>query len=181
MTEGRVLTVAFDALSSARWAPVFQVLWLERPGVHLRWLAAGFTDGRPSLLDGADVGLFVAPRDEDGLTALTIEESQMVALLAVGHELAGRAELSVADIDGHPLAAAPTLEEWLDLIASGQAIATIPAAVAGGLPHPGVVTMPLTDGPLVPTCLVWRSHDQNPLVRSLVDLAAEMSGGQQDR
>src|SRR4051812_8854567 len=104
MTEGRVLTVAFDALSSARWAPVFQVLWLERPDVHLRWLAAGFPDGRPSLLDGADVGLFVAPPDEDGLTALTIEESQMVVLLAVGHELAGRAELSVADIDGHALA-----------------------------------------------------------------------------
>jgi hypothetical protein len=36
---------------------------------------------------------------------------------------------------------------------------------------PGVVALPLTDGPQVRTLLVWRADDENPIVRSLIDLA----------
>jgi hypothetical protein len=87
--------------------------------VQLEWLAVGFPTRERSLLHGADVGLFVAPPHEAGLSALTIETSRM--------------------------------------------------------PHPGVITVPLTDGPSVVTRLVWRSDDENPLLRCLVDLASDMT------
>jgi DNA-binding transcriptional LysR family regulator len=197
------LTVAFDALPCARWGPLFQVLCIEQPSVRLHWLAVGFPTRERSLLDGADVGLFVAPPYEAALSALTIETSPMLVLLAVGHRLSRRGELRVADILDEPFPGGPdldprarmfwTLDErrgappkltgdrvesaqrWLDVVASGRAIATVPAAIAGGLPHPGVVAVPLADGPSVATRLVWRSDNENPLVRALVHLAADMT------
>jgi hypothetical protein len=39
-----------------------------------------------------------------------------------------------------------------------------------------VVALPLSDGPPVRTDLVWRSDDDNPAVRSLVDLATAWTG-----
>jgi DNA-binding transcriptional LysR family regulator len=197
------LTVAFDALPFARWGPLFQVLCIEQPGVCLEWLAVGFPTRERLLLEGADVGLFVAPPQEAGLSALTIEASQMLVLLAVGHRLGRHHELRVADIIDEPFPGGPDLhsqwrafwtldeqrggpptltddrvqsaEQWVHVVASGRAIATVPAAIATGLPHPGVIAVPLTDGPLVATRLVWHSDNQNPLVRSLVDLAADMT------
>ena len=40
------------------------------------------------------------------------------------------------------------------------------------LAHPGVVALPLKDGPPVTTCLVWRDDEENPSVLRLVELAA---------
>ena len=199
----KLLTVAFDAVPFARWAPLFQLLCIEQPGVRFRWLAAGFPTRDRPLLDGADVGLFVAPPHAAGLDALTIETSQMLVLLAVGHRLCRYEELSVADILDEPFPGGADLHpewqafwtldarrgapprvtdgraanaaQWLQLVASGHAIATIPATIAGGLPHPGVVAIPLTDGPSVATRLVWPSDSESPLVRCLVDLAADMT------
>ena len=199
MTQPMQLRVAFHTLPFARWGPLFQVFCLEQPGVRLEWQAVGFPRrGRP-VLDGAEVGLFVAPPHQDGLSALTIEASRMVVLMAVGHPLTRYDELSVADVLDEPFPGGPDLhpqwrafwtlddqrggpprlsgdhverpEQGLDAVAAGRAIATVPATLASGLPHPGVVAMPLNDGPSVPTRLVWRSDDDNPMVRALVDLA----------
>jgi DNA-binding transcriptional LysR family regulator len=197
------LRVAFDALPFARWGPLFQILCIEQPGVRLQWLAVGFPTRERSLLEGAEVGLFVGPPHETGLSALTIEASQMLVLMAVGHRLGRHHELSVADIVDEPFPGGSNLhpewrafwtldrqrggppkltddrvenaEQWLHAVASGRAIGIVPATIASGLPHPGVVTVPLTDGPSVATRLVWRSDNENPLVRSLVDIAADMT------
>jgi DNA-binding transcriptional LysR family regulator len=197
------LTVAFDAMPFARWGPLFHVLCIERPRLLLEWQAVGFPTRERSLLRGADVGLFVAPPHEAGLSALTIETSQMLVLLPAGHRLGGRHELSIADVLDEPFIGAPNLHaEWrafwtldqqrggpgaltddriqnaeqgVHVVASGRAIATVPATIASGLAHPGVVTVPLIDGPPVTTCVVWHSDDQNPLVRSLVELAGDMT------
>jgi DNA-binding transcriptional LysR family regulator len=63
------------------------------------------------------------------------------------------------------------------VVASGAAIATVPASMSGGLPHPGVVALPLVDGPDVLTKLVWRAADDgDPAVAALVDLATAWTG-----
>jgi DNA-binding transcriptional LysR family regulator len=202
---GARLKVAFDGhLSLARWGPLFHVLCLEQPGVRLDWRPVGFPLARRPLLDGADVGLFFQPPQRDGLGAVTIETSPMVVVMAVGHRLAQHHELSVRDILDHPFPGGPSLDpEWrafwtldeqrggppcfvdgpvenaaqgLAAVVSGRAIATAPASVAAGLPHPGVIVISLTDGPPVQTRLVWRSDDESPLVRALVDLAGSMTG-----
>jgi DNA-binding transcriptional LysR family regulator len=198
------LRVAFDALPLARWGPLFHVLRLEQPDVRLEWQPAGFPTRERSLLQGADVGLFVAPPQAAGLSALTIETSRMLVIMAVGHRLAQHHELRVAEILDEPFPGGPNLHpEWrafwtldeqrggpptltddrvenayqgLQVVASGRAIATIPATIAIGLPHPGVVAIPLSGGPSVATRLVWRSDDENPIVHSVVDLAAAMTG-----
>jgi DNA-binding transcriptional LysR family regulator len=197
------LTVAFDAFPLGHWAPLFHVLRLEQPDMRLEWCRMGFPTRERPLLESADVGLFVEPPPEPGLEALTIDTTEMRVLVAVGHRLARNQELRVADILDQPFPGCPKLhpewrafwtldeqrggpppvtddlveapEEGLTVVASGRAIATVPATVAGGLPHPGVIAIRLRDGPPVATRLVWRADDETPIVHSLIELARAMS------
>jgi DNA-binding transcriptional LysR family regulator len=203
------LRIAFDAqLPAARFGALFHVLCLEQPDARLEWQPHGFpTRGRSRLAD-ADVGLFVAPAPEPGLTELTLETSPMVVVMAVGHRLGRLPELRVADILEEPFPGGPSLHaEWsafwtlderrggpprlsddqvenaeqgLEVVAAGRAIATLPASLADGLAHPGVVAAHLSDGPSVPTCLVWRSDEENAAVHALIELATAMLGTGRD-
>jgi DNA-binding transcriptional LysR family regulator len=134
------------------------------------------------------------------LSWLTLDSSPMAVVVAAGDGLAHREQLRVADLLDSPFPGAPSSHsEWttfwtldaqrggppqytdddvttiaaaLDVVAAGRAIATVPTWVANGLAHPGVIVLPLQDGPDVRTRLVWRSDDDNYLVLSLIDLAA---------
>jgi DNA-binding transcriptional LysR family regulator len=194
------LGVAFDAgLPFARWGPLFHVFRLERPEVVLEWHPV---QGR-SLPDQADVGLLVGPRDEPGVSGLVLDASPMVVVMAAGHPLADRGELSVADVLDQAFAAdldseasafwtldeqrgaAParlvdgveSADRQLAVVAAGRAIATKPVWVANCLAHPGVVALPLRDGPRVTTRLIWRADDANPVVTALVELARAWTSG----
>jgi DNA-binding transcriptional LysR family regulator len=199
------VTVAFDTVPQARWGPLFHIARVERPNLSIDWKPVDFPRAGRPLLDGADVGLFLAPPPEQGIDSLVIERTGMVVVMAAGHRLARRAELSVADVLDEVFPGAPgahpewtafwTLDEHrggppkftdddvansgegIGVVASGQAVATLPASVFDGLPHPGIVALPLSDGPWVETRLVWRSEDPNPAVRKLVELASHMTGG----
>lgn len=200
------LNVAFDArLPHARWGPLFHVFRLERPNVGLDWRPVGFPMPGCPLLDGADVGLFLQPPHEDDLCALTLDASPMVVVMAVGHRLSHHDGLEVADVLDEPFPGGPNLHpEWsafwtldkqrgappkytdddvrnaeqgLEVVASGRAIVTVPDWVATGLAHPGVVALPLHDGPRVQTRLIWRSEDNSPVVLSLVQLATAWTRG----
>lgn len=199
----RALRVVFEALPLARWGPLFHLLRLEQPDTRLHWRAVGFpAAGRP-LLDGADVGLFVAPPPERGARALTIETSPMVVAMAAGDRLGLRDELTVAEVLDEPFPGGPSLnpqwrafwtlddrrggpprftdddvrnaEQGLQVVADGRAIGTAAATTANGLPHPGVVALPLVDGPWVPTRLVWRTEAEHPALGRLIDLALAMT------
>ena len=196
-----LLEVAFDAgLPVARWGPLFHVLCMEQPTLRLTWRRLGFPKRELPLLGGADVGLLLHPPPRPGVEALALDASPLVIVMAVGHRLAGNHALLVADVLGEPFprgtadvdpewSAFWTLdhhrgrppespddeigdaEEGLEVVVSGGAIAMLPEWAAAGLAHPGVVTVPLIDGPQVETRLVWRSDDNRPIVRALVDLA----------
>ncbi|HET6173392.1 MAG TPA: LysR family substrate-binding domain-containing protein [Gaiellales bacterium] len=193
------LRVAFDAdIPYARWGPLFHVFHLEQPGVTVQWRPVGFPAPGRSLLDNADAGVFLHPPSEDGLRALTLDTSPMVVVVAAGHPLAQHDRLTVADVLDEPFpGGANPHPEWtafwtldeqrggpprlteddigssaqgIDVVASRRAIVTLPTWAAAGLAHPGVVALPLSDGPRVTTCLVWRADDDSPLVLGLVDL-----------
>ena len=194
------LSVAFDAgLPQARWGPLFHVFCLEQRDVVFEWRPVPFpVRGRPLLAD-ADVGIFLHPPDEPGLSALAIDASPLAVVMAAGHPIADKVELAVADVIDQPFpggrkhhpewAAFWTLDEQrggpaartdddvsdanegLEVIAAGRAIGTVPIWVVGGLTHPGVVALPLRDGPQVITSLVWRTDNENPLVRRFAELA----------
>jgi DNA-binding transcriptional LysR family regulator len=199
-SSDRPLRIAFDAgMPTARWGPLFHVFRLEHPDVRLEWQPNGFPDrGRP-LLDGADVGLFVEPPPEAGVGALTLDVSPLAVIVAAGDRLAHHTELRVADILDRPFPGGRNLNpEWIsywtldeqrggpttrtaddgrsaeadiEVIAAGRAIGTLPAWMVDGLAHPGVIALPLSDGPCVRTCLVWHSVSRHPLVDALVELA----------
>lgn len=200
------LRLAFDAqLPVARWGPLFEVFTLEQPGVRLDWQAAGFPVAGRSLLERADVGVFLHPPSEPGLCALTLDTSPMVVVMAVGHRLARCDVLAVRDVLDEPFPGGtrrhPDWEAFwtldaqrggspnrtadegldaatgLDVVARGRAIGTLPAWVASGLAHPGVVALPLADGPLVATSLVWRAEEEDPSVLGLVELASAWTAG----
>jgi DNA-binding transcriptional LysR family regulator len=204
------LTIAFDSfLPVARWGPLFHVLCLEQPRLTLDWRPVGFPMVGRSPLDDADVGLLVEPLLGAGLDSLTIDSSPVVAIMAVGHPLARHDGLSVADIlderfldvqgldprwravwtlddrRGAPAKlidrALPDTDAALPAIASGAAIGTVPEWAANGLHHPGIVSVALRDGPSVATRLVWRSDDDDPIVRALIDLAAAWASLRLDR
>jgi DNA-binding transcriptional LysR family regulator len=110
-------TVAFDAhLPLARWGPLLHVLCLEWPEVRLGWRAVGFPVAGRSLLEGADVGVFVEPPQEAGLGALTLETSRMAVVMAAGHRIARDHDhdgLGVADILDQPFPGAPDVHpQW---------------------------------------------------------------------
>src|SRR3954453_9611017 len=105
------LRVAFDAqIPHARWGPLFHVFCLEQPGVRLAWRSVGFPVNGRSLLDAADVGVFLHPPPEDGLGALTLDVSPMVVLMGAGHRLARQDGLTVADVLDEPFPGGPNLD-----------------------------------------------------------------------
>jgi DNA-binding transcriptional LysR family regulator len=194
--------IAFDGrLPHARWGPLFHVFRIEQPEVELEWVPAMFpAAGRPTLA-GADVGLFLEPVADPAMSILALDASPMVVIVAAGDPLAHRETIDVSDILDRPFPGAPRVHpDWtafwtldalrggrppertgddvtdaeggLQVIASGRAIGTLPAWVADGLAHPGVISLPLRGAPKARTCLVWRSGDNRPAVRSLVDLAS---------
>ena len=194
------LRIVFDAgMPNARWGPLFHVFCLEHPGLRLEWQPTGFPISGRSLLDGADAGLFVEPPPEEGRSALTLDVSPMAVIVAAGDRLAHSPEVRVTDILDRPFPGGPHLNpEWtsfwtldeqrggaatrtaddvksakdgVEVIAAGRAIGTLPTWMADGLAHPGVIALPLSDGPDVRTRLVWRSHPDNPIVDALIDLA----------
>jgi DNA-binding transcriptional LysR family regulator len=198
------LRIVFDEMPFARWGGLFHVLCLEHPAAALEFTPVGFPTNGTSRLEGADVGLFVHPPRGSDLECLVLERSPMVVLMAAGYRLAKEHdELRVADVLDEPFPAGPSLDqawtafwtlddfrgrppkrsngalrgvrEGLDTVAAGQAVGTFPASMAAGLAHPGVVALPLVDGPLVETALVWRAGERHPLVGALVDVAAAMT------
>src|SRR3954464_9240706 len=97
------LRVAFEGgLPVGRFGPLFHVLCLEEPATRLEWTAVGFPTLSGALLDGADVGSVTPPPGTQGLSALTLDESPMFVAMAVGHPLARRGEMPVADIVDEP-------------------------------------------------------------------------------
>jgi DNA-binding transcriptional LysR family regulator len=194
--------VGFVALPVAKLATLFHILVLERPDVRIEWLRRGFPLQDEPLLGDADVALLPEPPLDDGLEAMTIGVSRMVVIVAAGHPLTLLDRgLEVADVldqpfldgrrlhrgwrsfwtldaqRGGPAVGVGDVEEpdaALDLLAGGHAIATFPASLADGLSHPGVVAVPLVDGPPVRTMLVWRGGEEHEVVEHLLDIAREM-------
>ena len=76
---------------------------------------------------------------------------------------------------GHLTLVVRNAEQGLQVVADGRAIATTAATIANGLAHPGVVALPLVDGPPVATRLVWRTEAEHPALGHLIDLALAMT------
>jgi DNA-binding transcriptional LysR family regulator len=149
------------------------------------------------LLDGrADVGYIRLPADQRGLRVEPLFTEERFAILPARHRLAGKDEVSIADLaDEHLLQgpdAAPewrdiatelrdrqaqreyptrTVEEKLEHVAGGRGIVILPASTAAFYRRPDVVQARITDISPNQVCLAWLAGRRSRLITEFVALA----------
>jgi len=125
-------------------------------------------------------------------TALVGEEARYAAM-ATDNRLARRRTVALGDLSRYPIAidvrtgtttrelwpanAQPVavrttggLDEWLTLIAAGQAVGITSEATANQNPRPGVAYRTVRDAPPISVWLVWWKDDRPPHLDELIDL-----------
>lgn len=174
-----------------RWADEF-------PGSELVFVqsmtaTAGLAEG------SVDVAVLRRPVSDERMASALVGVEQRFAALATSDPLARRRSLTLNDFSGRvvgiddrtgtttpdlwPTHAAPSgtrmvrgVEDWLTLIAAGQAIGMTSEATIHQHPRPGVKFRPVRDAQPIPLWLAWRRHDPPERVETLVQLVCEAYG-----
>ncbi|GAF49400.1 LysR family transcriptional regulator [Rhodococcus wratislaviensis] len=174
---------------------------LEVALVELQW-----ADLAGAVRSGEVDGSILRPpmSDRSGLRLDVLCDEARVAVLPVGHPLAGRDYVDLGDLDdephvrsdgadpewvrwwacdprpsGRPVVYGPsvrTMDEMLEVVASGAAIVITTRAVEATRPHEGVVFVPVRDAPRSTMCLCTRRDDLSAGTRALIDGAMEFRG-----
>ncbi|MFC8784963.1 LysR family transcriptional regulator [Streptomyces nigra] len=121
----------------------------------------------------ADAALVCVGSDDlTGLQGVEMGEELPVVLLPRDHQLAGRAGVTVADVQGEPAYRAQCpesgLDEIMDRVALGRLVTVVGSAVSDRLPEE-VSAVPVTDLPPTTLALCWLSGRSTPQLADLVD------------
>jgi DNA-binding transcriptional LysR family regulator len=151
---------------------------------------AGLTEGT------ADVSVLRRPVSDARLRTVLLGVERRYAAVAADDPLARRRSVGLNDFAGRTVAldiltgttteelwappAAPGatrtvrgVDEWLTVIAAGQALGITAEATATQHPRPGVVYRPVRDAPPVPVWLAWWADSPLPNVEELLQLMYE--------
>ncbi len=152
--------------------------WAEtHPGSELRFVpvntaTAGLTEGT------VDVAVVRQRLDDDRFASVLVGVERRYAAVPADHPLAGRRSVSLNDLAGEtvavdvrtgtttlqlwPTGAGPAatrsvdgIDDWLTLIAAGQALGLSAEATARQHPRPGIAFRPVRDAPPIPVSLLW--------------------------
>lgn len=140
-----------------------------------------------------DVGVLRRPVADDRVRTALLGAERRMAAVAADDPLARRRSLILADFAGRTVAvdaltgttteelwdpaAAPAatrtvrgIEDWLTVIAAGQAVGISAEATAAQHPRPGVVYRPVRDAPQVEVRLAWWADSPPPDLAALREL-----------
>jgi len=140
-------------------------------------------DQAPMLLDGRiDIGYVRLPIDETGLRVAPLYTEPRVAVLPAGHPLAGKDQLTEADLAGEPLIwhgdpnTQPTrrphpasgyrvrgVDETLEHVVGGRGISFLPRSATVFYSHPDVAYVPVLDLAPDQVCLAMAASNASPL------------------
>ncbi|MFF9394239.1 LysR family transcriptional regulator [Streptomyces griseoluteus] len=174
----------------------------RHPTVRVRLLRTNWGDQAAVLLDGrADVGIVRLPMDQRGLQVRPLFREPRVVVLPVGHRLADRSVVTVADLASEHLLQDPDavpewrdvavelragrrpdtpvihqVEEKLELVASGAGICVLPLSTAGFYTRPDVTALRVDGLGPNEVALAWAASRRSPLVRAFAEAAAETLG-----
>ncbi|KAA5838208.1 LysR substrate-binding domain-containing protein [Saccharopolyspora hirsuta] len=150
--------------------PVVRNLRHEHPDADVRTLHLKWNEPRQALLDRrVDAAITRLPLQTDGLDVTVLCDEPKMLLVPVGHRLVGKESVTLDDIEGEPIPRFPdpewdaywridprpggrpapggpsveTIEDKLEHVAAGQAVAIIPAALHTGGTRPDLTTIPL--------------------------------------
>ena len=143
------------------------------------------------LLDGRiDVGYVRLPVDEVGLRVVPLFTEPRVAVLPAGHRLAGKEEVTEADLAGEPLLwqgdtnTQPTrrphpnagyqvrgVDETLEHVAAGRGISFLARSATVFYTHPDVAYVPVPDLEPDQVCLAVATSHSSPMIDDFVTAA----------
>ncbi|MFB7429141.1 LysR family transcriptional regulator [Streptomyces hydrogenans] len=137
--------------------------------------------------------LRVRPQENTSVTLAELASEQRLAALPEHHPLAGRSQLTLADLADQVVALCstaattgvelwpegrrpvtidvPGVDEWLTTIATGEAVGVTAEGTSHHHPHPGVRYVPLVDAAPVPVYLAWPPAPAHPATADFVRLA----------
>jgi len=194
------LVVGLLATSGLDFTPrvlrAFAAAW---PGVDVSVRSVSFDDPSGGVRSGeCDLAIVWLPFVDEGLVCEPLFEDDRLAVLNAGHRLAALEELDPYELaqepyvwvrDSDPVSGAFwTLDEYRrgvprkvgahitgfeDMFAAvraGQAVSTIPASVASGLPWPDIVVRRVKDLPPATVALCRRADDTRPIVSAFAEV-----------
>jgi DNA-binding transcriptional LysR family regulator len=180
--------------------PAVRQLRHQHPDADVRSLHLDWNEPRSALLEHrVDAVVTRLPLATDGLHVTILYDEPRLLLVPLDHRLAGKESVTLDDIadepiprmadpawnahwridprpDGSPAPDGPfvtALEDKNELIASGQAVAIVPAGVYNGQVRPDLTTIPLHDVAPSHVILATRAADRSRLVAAFRRSAKE--------
>jgi DNA-binding transcriptional LysR family regulator len=152
-------------------------------------------DQAAMLLDGrVDVGYVRLPIDETGLRVMPLFTEPRVLVLPAGHRLAGKEQVTEADLADEPLVwnvdphTQPTrrphptsghfvrgVEEKLEHVAAGRGISFLPRSATAFYSRPDISYVPIPEVAPDQVCLAVAESRQSPLVEDFLAAARAVS------
>ena len=154
-------------VSPAKWLRA----WADRrPDLPIEAARVEQPDQLAALLAGeADVAFVRLPVDASGLHTIPLWEEAAVAVLAKGHPLAEAESLTLADLEGDPMAPVqPETAMTIELVAAGTGHAMVPHGVARLHHRRDIVAVPVTDAVPTRIALVWRVERDDADIQEFV-------------
>jgi DNA-binding transcriptional LysR family regulator len=164
--------------------PAVRLFATQQPDVVVDMQRIEWDDQAPMLLDGRiDVGYVRLPIDEAGLRITPLYTEPRVAVLPIGHRLAGKEQITQADLAGEPLvwhvdtSTQPTrrphpnagylvrgVDETLEHVAAGRGISFLARSATVFYSHPDVTYVPIPDLEPEQVCLAVAASRTSPVV-----------------
>ncbi|MEV5850071.1 LysR substrate-binding domain-containing protein [Streptomyces sp. NPDC051985] len=152
------------------------------PDVQASARRVEWDDQEQLLLDGTvDIAYVRLPVRESGLELRPLYSEPRVAMLPDRHRLAGKQEISLADLDGEQWLRyndprpgdlpVRTIEEKFECVAAGTAITMVPRSAAEQYSRPDIVYVPVVDAEPDRVLLAWAAGRRSPLVTAFAEAA----------
>jgi DNA-binding transcriptional LysR family regulator len=184
--------------------PAVRALRDKHPDADVRTLHLEWNEPREALLDRrVDAAITRLPLQTDGLHVTVLYDEPKMLLVPVGHRLAGKESVTLDDIADEPIPRFPdpewdaywridprpggrpapggppveTIEDKLEYIAAGQAVAVIPAALHTGGTRPDLTAIPLHGVEPGHVVVATRTADRSRLVAAFRASARDRLSG----
>src|SRR5882762_8100414 len=171
--------------------PAARAFEARHPDVVVDVQRIEWDDQAPMLLDGRiDVGYVRLPIDEAGLRVTPLYTEPRVAVLPIGHRLAGKEQITEADLAGEPLvwhvdaSTQPTrrphpnagylargVDETLEHVAAGRGISFLARSATVFYSHPNISYVPVSDVAPDQVCLAVAASRTSTVVDDFVAAA----------
>ncbi|MGW7425037.1 LysR family transcriptional regulator [Streptomyces sp. NPDC054813] len=162
--------------------PALRAFAATHPDVETGARRVEWDDQERLILDGTvDIAYVRRPVREDGLELRPLYGETRVAMLPAEHRLAGKPEITLADLDGErwlryndPLPGdlpLRTIEEKFERVAAGTGITLVPHSVAEQYSRPDIAYVPVSDADPDRVLLAWAAGRRSPLIAAFAEAA----------